>query len=89
MLSSIEIIITLLPVLGHCKTSGELCWGSAREDGGNWYCREVTAITYKNISSAGFYNRTTRVDPNTGLCSHERVAYSATGTDAPFFGQVQ
>ena len=88
MLSTINAIAILLPALAQCKTSGQLCWGTAAQSNGNWYCSEVTAITYHNISSAGFYNKTTKIDPNTGLCTHERVSYSATGTDAPFFGEV-
>lgn len=75
------------PMLG--MTSGQLCRGTAmRAEDGNWYCSEVQAITYRNISQAGAYNRTTGVDPNTGLCAHERVSYSGTGSLTPLFGQV-
>ncbi|OAL55744.1 hypothetical protein IQ07DRAFT_618163 [Pyrenochaeta sp. DS3sAY3a] len=48
----------------------------------------VWAITYRNISQRGAYNRTTSVDPKTGLCGHERVNYPATGPSTPLFGEV-
>jgi hypothetical protein len=71
------------------KTSGELCSGTAaRAADGNWYCTEVWAITYRNISQPGVYNRTTTVDPSTGVCGHERVDYPATGPLTPLFGEV-
>lgn len=75
--------------LANCKTSGELCSGTAeRAKDGNWYCSEVWAITYRNISQPGAYNRTTSIDPQTGLCSHERQSYPATGPLTPLFGEV-
>lgn len=72
------------------RTSGELCSGtSQRSADGNWYCSEVWAITYRNISQPGVYNRTTSVDPQTGICSHERVNYEGTGPLTPLFGEVK
>lgn len=72
------------------KTSSELCSGTAElSNDGNWYCSEVRAITYRNISQAGAYNQTTYVDPQTGLCGHERLAYPGTGPLTPLFGEVQ
>jgi hypothetical protein len=77
-----------LPVV-HSKTSGELCRGTGgRAPDGNWYCAEVQAITYRNISQTGVYNRTTYVDPSTGICGHETVSYDATGQLTPLFGEV-
>jgi len=71
------------------RTAGELCRGTAQlSQDGNWYCSEVQAITYRNISQAGTYNRTTYVDPRTGLCGHERLYYPATGPLTPLFGDV-
>ncbi|KAH7123639.1 putative TOS1-like glycosyl hydrolase-domain-containing protein [Dendryphion nanum] len=52
------------------------------------YCAEVQAITYHNISQSGVYNRTTGVDPMTGLCAHETVEYSAAGPLSPLFGEL-
>jgi hypothetical protein len=77
----------ILP-FAYSKTSGELCSGTAELSNGNWYCSEVRAITYRNISQPGAYNRTTYVDPGSGLCSHERLDYSATGSLAPLLGEV-
>ena len=70
------------------KMSGELCRGSSKYFNGNWYCSEVQTITYHNISQSGQYNRTTRVDPETGRCTHDTVAYSGKGPLTPLFGEV-
>lgn len=83
------LITTLLLPYVYSKTSGELCSGTAeRAKDGNWYCSEVWAITYRNISQAGAYNRTTLVDPSTGLCGHVRQDYPGTGPLTPLFGEV-
>ncbi|KAH8732758.1 putative TOS1-like glycosyl hydrolase-domain-containing protein [Phaeosphaeriaceae sp. PMI808] len=75
MIHFLLITSCLLP-LTFSKTSGELCRGT------------VWAITYRNISQAGAYNRTTNVDPKTGLCGHERVLYEGNGPLTPLFGEV-
>lgn len=83
------ILITILLPFAHSKTAGELCRGTAElSKDGNWYCSEVRAITYRNISQAGAYNRTTYVDPRTGLCGHERLEYPGVGPLTPLFGEV-
>ncbi|KAH7087127.1 putative TOS1-like glycosyl hydrolase-domain-containing protein [Paraphoma chrysanthemicola] len=83
------LFATLALPIAYSKTSGELCRGTgARAADGNWYCTEVWAITYRNISQTGAYNRTTSVDPSTGICGHERVDYPATGPLTPLFGEV-
>ena len=81
------LVATLLR-FAYSKTSGQLCSGTAELSNGNWYCSEVRAITYRNISQPGVYNRTTYVDPDTGLCGHERLDYPATGSLTPLFGEV-
>lgn len=82
-------VLALLPHLVLCKTAAQLCKGtSVRADDGNWYCSQVKAITYKNISQPGVYKRTTRVNPKTGLCEHEPVAYSGVGPLTPLIGEV-
>jgi hypothetical protein len=82
------LLTSLLPI-AYGKTSGELCRGTgARAPDGNWYCSEVSAITYRNISQAGVYNQTTSVDPKTGICGHETVGYEGTGPLTPLFGEV-
>jgi hypothetical protein len=73
----------------YSRTSGELCRGTGEQaPDGNWYCSEVRAITYRNISQSGVYNRTTSIDPSTGICGHETVKYGATGPLTPLFGEV-
>jgi hypothetical protein len=89
MICRFFILLPLLSRLVLSKTSAQLCRGtSTLADDGNWYCSEVTAITYKNISQPGEYNRTTRVNPKTGLCEHEPVAYSGVGQLTPLIGEV-
>jgi hypothetical protein len=71
------------------KPSAQLCSGTAEQaSDGNWYCAEVWAITYRNISQAGVYNQTTFIDPNKGICGHERVSYGGTDPLTPLFGEV-
>lgn len=71
------------------KPSAQLCSGTAEQaSDGNWYCAEVWAITYRNISQAGVYNQTTFIDPNKGICGHERVNYGGTDPLTPLFGEV-
>jgi hypothetical protein len=78
----------LLPVV-YSKTSGELCKGTGElASDGNWYCSEVLAITYRNISQTGVYNRTISVNPSTGICGHETVKYEGTDELTPLFGEV-
>lgn len=89
MLYSLLYVLYSLVQIATGKTAGQLCRGTAtRADDGNWYCSEVTAITYKNISQAGEYNRTTKVNPKTGLCDHEPVSYSGVGPTTPLIGEV-
>jgi len=89
MLYQLSSLVALLPYLSLGKTSAQLCSGtSTLSDDGNWYCSQVTAITYKNISQPGEYNRTTRVNPKTGLCEHEPVAYSGVSQLTPLIGEV-
>jgi hypothetical protein len=83
------LFTNLLLSVVYSKTSSQLCSGTAElSSDGNWYCAEVWAITYRNISQPGVYNRTTLVDPRTGLCDHELVRYSANGPLTPLFGEV-
>ncbi|KAF1997624.1 hypothetical protein P154DRAFT_605306 [Amniculicola lignicola CBS 123094] len=83
------IAILFAPPLVSGMTSGQLCRGTASEsDDGNWYCSEVNTITYRNISQSGSYNRTTSVDPDTGICGHRPVSYSGFGALTPLFGEL-
>ncbi|KAF2831434.1 hypothetical protein CC86DRAFT_443130 [Ophiobolus disseminans] len=83
------LIATFTLPFAYSRTSGELCKGTnQRAPDGNWYCSEVWAITYRNISQSGVYNRTISVDAKTGICEHERVNYEGTGPLTPLFGEV-
>ncbi|KAI4684604.1 uncharacterized protein J4E88_004044 [Alternaria novae-zelandiae] len=78
--------VILLP-LAYSRTAKELCRGTAElSSDGNWYCSEVWAITYRNISQPGAYNRTTTVDPKTGpplQCLPTSGAASISGSTPP------
>ncbi|CAI6271715.1 unnamed protein product [Periconia digitata] len=78
-----------IPLHVFGKSAAKLCHGSATlADDGNWYCSQVNAITYKNINQAGRYNRTTGIDPDSGVCHHEPIAYSGIGATTPLIGEL-
>jgi hypothetical protein len=83
------LIASAILHIAYSKTSSELCRGTdSKAPDGNWYCSEVLAITYRNISQAGAYNQTTSVDPKTGICAHTTVGYEGSGPLTPLFGEV-
>lgn len=52
--------------------------GAASEINGNWYCSEVTAVTYANFPGFGSYEKITDMDASTGECSSVRYNYSGS-----------
>jgi hypothetical protein len=48
------------------------------DDGGNWFCQAVNAITYTQVGGSGTYNRITAMDSNSGACSSSPYDYSGT-----------
>ena len=52
--------------------------GVASEIKGNWYCSEVTAVTYANFPGVGSYERITDMDADSGECSSVRYDYSGS-----------
>jgi len=52
------------------------------DDGGNWYCNQVNAITYKNVFNLGgpalSYNKVTSMDPSNGACANTPTGYSGS-----------
>ena len=52
--------------------------GAASEIQGNWYCFEVTAITYANFPGVGSYEKITDMDADTRDCSSVRYDYSGS-----------
>lgn len=47
-------------------------------DGGNYYCNLVNAITYTSVGGDGSYNKVTSMDPTTGACTNEPFGYSGS-----------
>ena len=52
--------------------------GAASEIMGNWYCSEVTAVTYANFPGVGSYEKVTGMDAGSGECSSVRYSYSGS-----------
>jgi len=66
--------------------TADLCAKGSVDVNGNWYCQEVTAITYTGVGGAGFYNKINNMDSNDGLCTSSAQSYS--GTLAPLDEEV-
>ncbi|KAI7311410.1 hypothetical protein KC367_g2162 [Hortaea werneckii] len=57
----------------------DLCSEGAVDDGGNWYCQAVEALTYTGVGGQGSYNRVTNMNPDAdpgSQCSSESRGYS-------------
>ena len=52
--------------------------GAASEIKGNWYCSEVTAVTYANFPGVGSYEKITDMDADSGECGSVRYDYSGS-----------
>ena len=52
--------------------------GAASEIQGNWYCSEVTAVTYANFPGVGSYEKITDMYVDSGECSSVRYYYSGS-----------
>ncbi|KAM0804083.1 putative TOS1-like glycosyl hydrolase-domain-containing protein [Usnea florida] len=52
--------------------------GAASESQGNWYCSEVTAVTYVNFPGVGSYEKVTDMEAESGECSSVRYEYSGS-----------
>lgn len=52
--------------------------GDAEEINGNWYCSEVTAVTYANFPGFGSYEKITAMDEDSGECTSLRYNYSGS-----------
>lgn len=66
--------------------NADLCTDGSVNDGGNWYCQEVSAITYTGLEGSGSYNKITNMDSTSGSCSSSAYGYS--GTMAPLDEEV-
>ena len=79
--STIHLLTTLQGVIAQACTPG-----TANEIKGNWYCSEVTAVTYANFPGVGSYEQVTDMDADSGECSSVRYDYS--GSLAPLDEEV-
>ena len=77
---------TAMAVLAFCAglASADQCHKGSTNDGGNFYCQPVKAITYSGVGHTGSYNKVTSMTG--GQCSQEPVAYS--GSLAPLDEEV-
>lgn len=58
--------------------TADLCADGSTDDGGNWYCQEVSAITYTGVGGSGSYNKVTNMDSSSGACSSSPFGYSGS-----------
>ncbi|KAM0712423.1 hypothetical protein Q7P37_011519 [Cladosporium fusiforme] len=49
---------------------------NAVNDGGNWYCSMVEAITYNGVGAENKYNKITKMDGDSGSCESKPFGYS-------------
>lgn len=78
---AVIIIPSLLQLLSPFNTNGvtaQCTAGTAQEINGNWYCSEVTAVTYTNFPGVGSYDKITDMDTETGGCSSLQYNYSGS-----------
>ena len=69
----------IIPSLLLCNgITAQCAAGSALEINGNWYCSEVTAVTYTDFRGVGSYERITDMDAKTGDCASARYNYSGS-----------
>ena len=80
---SVHIVVAVTSTTLFSATNAQACapgsgTGTAQEINGNWYCSEVSAITYENFPGHGYYNQVTNMDADTGQCSSRTHAYSGS-----------
>ena len=61
----------LLAVTAHAQDN-------CLNDGGNYYCDLVNAITYTSVGGAGSYNKITIMDSGSGTCQSSPFGYSGS-----------
>jgi hypothetical protein len=65
----------------------DLCSDGSTDDGGNWYCQEVQAITYTGVGGSGSYNKVNSMNSGSGTCTSSPFGYS--GTMSPLDEEVR
>lgn len=58
-----------------------LCTGTSRNEGGNWFCSKVNMIKYDGVGASGTYKEVTGMSSN-GQCPMKDVSYG--GSFAPY-----
>lgn len=61
--------------------------GDCTNDGGNWYCSKMEAITYNGVGVDNKYNKITKMDGDSGNCESSPFGYS--GTMSPLDEEVR
>jgi hypothetical protein len=60
------------------KAMAQSTCNNAVDDGGNWYCNLVEAITYTSVGGEGSYNKITNMDSSSGTCLSSPFGYSGS-----------
>lgn len=84
-----QTFVTAAAVFAACLPGAalaDLCTSGSVDDGGNYYCQAVDAITYTGLTGSGSYNKVTDMDSTTGTCSSTPYGYS--GSMAPLDEEV-
>ena len=58
--------------------SADLCSYGSTDDNGNYYCKEVKAITYEGVGGSDSYNKVTSMDSTSGTCGSTPYGYSGS-----------
>lgn len=63
------------------------CGNNAVNEGGNWYCGMVKALTYNGVGGENKYNKITKMDGDSGSCESSPFGYS--GNMSPLDEEVR
>lgn len=69
------------------EARGSDCKGTPVNDGGNWYCSKVEAITYNGVGGENSYNKITNMNGDSGSCESAPFGYS--GSMSPLDEEVR
>ena len=76
----------LLTAAAALVATGASAQASCSEEGGNYYCAPIDAITYTDVGGSGSYGRVVSMDSTSGVCQSVPQQYS--GNIAPFNEEV-
>ena len=65
-------------IFGAAALLAARAYAQCLDDGGNFYCNLVTAITYTGVGGEGSYNKITNMDSSSGTCSSSPFGYSGS-----------